>query len=382
MTSLALFLPAITHASVQESHTDTSHQSDFKRVILRSTIACGGYYYESFTCEHWLLYGQSMTFTDYNVGDCSNTYSIESVSWVTTGPSTSLSTSTLTHWNIDNDDNSGGADYTQSTAVSGENDLVALNLGVQLSVMNQGTITLSATNSISGNSKIYSSSSKGSSAVLTGAGSISWVLPNTPPGQLWVEGTNLGSASFTLTIKDGAGTTLSSSSTGTTFAAATAGSQPSSTVRNYIESVFPFIVHCEWSVTASATPNYNCIAWTLGNTGSWIWTSVDGAFGNNNGTLEESDWDAFYDASGYEPCSFAEAQIALFKTGYEVYDEYLYNPQGYTHAARKMTNSAGTESWIMYESKLGQNVRIEHIHNALNASSAYGSHYRYYKPKN
>jgi len=166
----------------------------------------------------------------------------------------------------------------------------------------------------------------------------------------------------------------------------TCGNQPTQEQKNNLEGSegsFPNLVSGEWSVTGSANSNYNCIAWSVGETNVKYndvhsdpangWVGIDEVYGNNNGTLETSDMDAFYDAKGYVPTA----------TGPEDADIMYYgkNPDGSGfHAARKSSNPSCS---TMYESKLGTYIKIDHVWNQLNGtgSGRYGSPTRFYKHK-
>lgn len=385
--------PAV--ASVNVTHSDTNHLTDYYKVTLRRTINCGEYYNFSGYCEHYLAYGESLVFNDSDGGGCSVVYSIDFASWVTTLPSTAISINkALTNWNIDNDDNSNesigapnqpGADYLQNVAVSGENDLVGLNLSVSLEGMTTGVIRLTVTNSVGGNSRLYESASKSGTAFLNGAGVRGWSLPDTPPDTLYIEGNGLGTATFKLEIIEDGGKILSSNSVGTTFVAAVLGKQPTIEERNLWQGnpLFPTnLLGCEWSITGPKTlnggpdPVYNCIGWSV-DIEQHIWNSLDM---DNDGVLEDSDFDTFYATHNYSPCSLEDAEIMLYKTGSPHVETHFTNPTGIQHAARKVSGTpSGAGNWIMFESKLGYGHRIEHKRDALNGNPEYGSHYRYYK---
>jgi len=132
----------------------------------------------------------------------------------------------------------------------------------------------------------------------------------------------------------------------------------------------------EWSITGDANENYNCISWSVGITDEWTWWDVDQypKFGDQDGILEVSDFDGFYDYYGYEPSTKAEAGIQLYK---KPGAEEPTNPDGITHAARET-------DYGMWESKCGAWEKIDHMRDALNDTSetaSYGEHFRYYKPK-
>jgi hypothetical protein len=48
------------------------------------------------------------------------------------------------------------------------------------------------------------------------------------------------------------------------------------------------------------------------------------------------------------------------------------------HGARKSSCSCGDGKWIMYESKMGNYVKIEHVWNQVNGTT-YGSPTKFYK---
>jgi hypothetical protein len=134
-----------------------------------------------------------------------------------------------------------------------------------------------------------------------------------------------------------------------------------------LRSAFPHLVSGEYCVTAPATPTYNCFAWSVGNTSRWVQSEVDSVHGNNNGTLEFSDFDSFYRSVGLEPVIAAtpmDAEVALFAKG--------NTP---THAARKSSNPCAG-----FESKLGRSVRIVHEVTQLEGGSVYGDVDRFYRP--
>ena len=73
-------MPLRIAANCVESNNDPNYT---KKVVMRSTIVCGGYYSTTFTCEHYLGYGQSMAYYDYQSGqDCYYTYTPESCTWI------------------------------------------------------------------------------------------------------------------------------------------------------------------------------------------------------------------------------------------------------------------------------------------------------------
>lgn len=162
-----------------------------------------------------------------------------------------------------------------------------------------------------------------------------------------------------------------------TFIAADCGNQPRTTSpdeRSDFENIFPGLVRCEWSITAAATANYNCIAWSVGIADKWIGQVgppeygdefMDRDYGDNDGVFEDSDVDAFYAAKGFSTVASGPEDAAVM---------YYSN----FHGARKKGCGCGALKWMVYESKCGESVRIEHLWDQLNGSP-YGSPTKYYK---
>ena len=189
---------------------------------------------------------------------------------------------------------------------------------------------------------------------------------------------NNGTSNLTVEYRDPDNNLICSDTVTYTLIAAVCGRQPTPSERSTFQGWFPHPVHCEWSITAEATRAYNCIAWSVGNTEEWIWWQVDEDYGDNDGVIEISDFDAFYDAKGYQIASgLTDATIMLYQSATA---ESPDNPDGITHAAKKRACSCGAGKWTIYESKCGPAARIEHVYNELNDHN-YGAPFRYYKPK-
>src|SRR5262249_1795635 len=95
------------------------------------------------------------------------------------------------------------------------------------------------------------------------------------------------------------------------------GSAPNSTVDTFLRSKVPRLAAGDYCVTGAGTPDYNCIAWTIGVTNRWVWNEVD-SYGNKNGTVEISDFDALYASAGLKPVvgsSPANPKVALYADG-------------------------------------------------------------------
>jgi hypothetical protein len=246
------------------------------------------------------------------------------------------------------------------------------------SSLTEGTVELS----ISGKLRIWKSQTQRGAAnlIATATTAKTWDLSDGDEQEdftslcssLYVEGIGTGSATITLTYKNPSGESICNDTISYTIIAAVCGKQPWKTFRqSYLQS-FPNLVGCEWSVTNVGDAGYNCIAWSVGITNQVIWDEVDSQYGDNDGEIETSDFDAFYDAKGYETCAAAQATIMLYK-----------KPDGtITHAARKLSScKCGAGKWDMWDSKMGsQEARIEHRRTQINGNN-YGAPFRYYKKK-
>jgi len=143
-----------------------------------------------------------------------------------------------------------------------------------------------------------------------------------------------------------------------------------------IMSICPNLVGCEWSILGGPTQAYNCLANSVGERTKWIgyigppeWGDefVDD-YGNDNGIIEDSDFDAFYVAKGYErTMNVEEAVIVLYG-----------DPMRHYHAARKRDCGCGEGRWIVMDAKLGKEERIEHVFGE-ESGGTYGNPCRYYK---
>ena len=130
--------------------------------------------------------------------------------------------------------------------------------------------------------KIWKSNEKGSTnLVIAGSGEKFWNLADAEQRQgfnalcssLWVEGVTRGESKVTLSYNRNCSDTVKY-----TFIAANCGRQPRTHngERDSIESSFPGLVRCEWSITGEPTDTYNCIAWSVGETNAW-YVNVAGA---------------------------------------------------------------------------------------------------------
>jgi len=95
---------------------------------------------------------------------------------------------------------------------------------------------------------------------------------------------------------------------------------------------------------------------------------IEEEYGDNDGVFEDADMDAFYlEKKGYTPTASDEtdAQV-MYYSGF--------------HAAKRKGCACGAGKWIMFESKCGEWLGIEHVHDQLNGPT-YGAPVRYYKCK-
>lgn len=102
---------------------------------------------------------------------------------------------------------------------------------------------------------------------------------------------------------------------------------------------FPRLTAANHRITSPATPNYNCIAWSAGDTDRWWQPGVywpvktpDDDFGI--GILERA----------FEALGFVDCNDGRLETGFEkvaLYGSGLY----YTHAARQLPSGNGPANW-------------------------------------
>jgi hypothetical protein len=133
------------------------------------------------------------------------------------------------------------------------------------------------------------------------------------------------------------------------------GRNPTSQERVIVQDWFPKLVgRGGWQVTGEACKRYNCISWSVGVTGSWLWPSSS-----------VPDYEQFYLSYGYVPLgpgeSSADADIALWKA---------HNGEA-THGCRRVAGD-------VWESKLGSSLRILHHLKGLE-SAGYGKVTRLYR---
>lgn len=331
-------------------------------------------------------------------------------------PGDEESNNVYVHYNIDNDNmnaTSGGesiADKDEITAkVANEDDLATATITFS-SIPESGKFVLRRSND---SLKLYTDPEKDPSKEVKFDSSNSKIF-NLPKDTgeltalssafLYVEGYKSGESQLTLeylhdyTDPDNKQTTeqtFGSNYIGYSFVAATLGNEPRPdqiAVLTITPSpdcsgiCFPRLVGAEWSVTNPSDGSYNCIANSVGLSNVWIADTMLGCLSfpcismdsykpfdhpdptqtwNNNGQFDyPNDVNHFYvDVYKCKEAKGPDDADIIFYSGF--------------HAARKVTD-ANADKWLMFESKLGGNIRIEHEYSQIE-DSIYGTPVLYYK---
>jgi hypothetical protein len=139
------------------------------------------------------------------------------------------------------------------------------------------------------------------------------------------------------------------------FAAGLLGRAPTNFERITIEGWFPKLAaKGDWRVTGEACATYNCIAWSVGVVGRWLWPSDDAAA-----------FDGFYSSYGYVPLAPGEsadkADVAFWVSA----------DGEATHGCRRVAGE-------LWESKLGSSLRILHRLDELEGAT-YGRPVKLYR---
>lgn len=116
-------------------------------------------------------------------------------------------------------------------------------------------------------------------------------------------------------------------------------------------------------ITSGQTPDYNCVAWSVGKTLVWIWPDDDMQYAWPITIPRNESVDAFirfYATIGYQVCGNADLEV-----GYEKVAIYV-DGQDTTHVARQLD----TGHWT---SKLGDLVDIRHNELSNLADGIYGT---------
>lgn len=286
------------------------------------------------------------------------------------------------HFNIDNDDESGGGtskypggDFLQDDTVTGEDDLKQLACALTPSGLTAGRVVLARA---SGDIQVWKNAQKGSNqAIFTDPDDLltkTWDLAN--PTQradfnavknaLWVEGTDVNTTALTLSLKMG-NRTLHKDTVNYKPIAATCGDQPSVELRADFKIGWPELVDCEYSITGPATSAYNCYAWSVDATSPFMdYAYLVVWYGDHMPPLTMADIDDFYwvKKSWFRYQDDPESSEAMHYT--------------LGHGARRKDCACGAGNWTMYESKLGDGVRIEHLWDQL-GGGRYGEINGYYR---
>lgn len=125
---------------------------------------------------------------------------------------------------------------------------------------------------------------------------------------------------------------------------------------------FPRLTPDNHRVTSPATPDYNCVAWSAGDTDRWwepgvCWPAQAEGYGPD--VLE-----AAFRSLGYEPCADGGVEAGFEKVALYAAGAF------YTHAARQLPSGKWT-------SKLGRSEDIEHDTPDDIAGGAYGEVFRF-----
>lgn len=137
----------------------------------------------------------------------------------------------------------------------------------------------------------------------------------------------------------------------------------------YGSSNFPGLSKQNSKVTSPRARGYNCIAWSVGDNRRWWWPNpLAGGFwpeGVPLATTVES-FSAAFRTEGFEACEDGQ-----FEAEYEKIVLYVNQAGVPTHAARQLDSK-----W--WSSKLGQNIDIMHLLDALDGPS-YGQPRHYFR---
>lgn len=120
------------------------------------------------------------------------------------------------------------------------------------------------------------------------------------------------------------------------------------------KSYFPALDVDKAVVSAEATPQYNCISWTVGETKQWFWPPE-----MYPSVSPEKAFDRFYARYGLKPAN--EGEVA-----------HWADASGPTHGS-----ISGPEHGPRWESKCGEDLRIQHDRDELE-SDIYGKIVKYY----
>jgi hypothetical protein len=120
---------------------------------------------------------------------------------------------------------------------------------------------------------------------------------------------------------------------------------------------FPRLDASNYRITSPATPDYNCIAWSAGDTEHWWQPGVYWPVDESN--FSTTALTAMFSSLGFAICDDPELEAGFEKIA--VYGDASF----YTHAARQLASGKWT-------SKLGRAEDIEHQLPADVAGGVYG----------
>jgi hypothetical protein len=131
-----------------------------------------------------------------------------------------------------------------------------------------------------------------------------------------------------------------------------------------IEKIFPNLRISGYSITSPATTEYNCIAWSVGDTEVWWWPDSQHLYYWPSELPRIETLDAFikvFEILGYSVCN-----DAVHEKGFEKIAIYVDSKGKPAHVARQLSSG----SWT---SKLGQLEDVEHSKLNDIAGLQYGS---------
>jgi DNA modification methylase len=133
--------------------------------------------------------------------------------------------------------------------------------------------------------------------------------------------------------------------------------------KSEIETSFPNLKNCSYSIASPSTVEYNCIAWAAGDNEAWWWPDANNQYYWPDGVPRNESLEAFinvFELMGYTICDTYE-----YEKGIEKIAIYVDSTRKPTHASRQLNSG----SWT---SKLGSWVDIEHDLDGISGSE-YGS---------
>ena len=130
-----------------------------------------------------------------------------------------------------------------------------------------------------------------------------------------------------------------------------------------IEALFPRLRGNSYQVTSPSTPDYNCIAWAVGDTSRWWWPVAAENVGWPDGIPFEETRGAF--EAAFASLGYLTRSDESLEQGFEKIALFAGSDGIPTHAARQLPNGRWT-------SKIGRLEDIEHELHDLEGNE-YGS---------